>query len=261
MEYVEVAAYTKGVQEWIDGPIRDEPGSTLPLLIRGARMVVRARALRGIGRAYPTPPGDRSMWHERIRVAEDSLREVVARDPANAEAWHYLMILGRAQELPVEELWRRFHRLIEIYPAHLYGHRQMIYGLTDKWSGGTAAMFDFVRARAAACPGTHLPVLISMAHYEHHWDNGRDEWLKRDEVAEELINAAYASLWHDDYEISLLTPIVWNHFAYTLTYARHFKPAWHIFEAIGEDWVTRQPWDEVRWFLQAREYAAENLDY
>ncbi|MFD0595438.1 hypothetical protein ACFQZ4_26440 [Catellatospora coxensis] len=37
--YVEIAAKTPGVQEWIEGPIRDEPGTLWPLLLRGAHAV------------------------------------------------------------------------------------------------------------------------------------------------------------------------------------------------------------------------------
>jgi hypothetical protein len=261
MEYVSVAAHTEGVQEWIEGPIRDEPDSTLPLLIRGARAVSWAWDARGGGLGDTIPPDVVRVWFARLQLAEDCLAEVVERDPGNAEAWHYLVTLGRARQLPLEERWRRFHRLIEINPAHLYGHTQMLNNLMAKWSGSTEAMFDFARSRAAACPGTHVPVLIAQAHIEHRWRTGGREWLERDEVAAELHAAAHQSFWHDGYENSLVTPIVWNNFAYTLTYARHFKPAWNIYEAIGEDWVTNQPWGGVKWFLKGRAYAAENLDY
>ena len=83
MEYVRVAAHTKGVQEWIDGPIRDEPGSTLPLLIRGARAIAWAWDARGEGAADTVPPDVWRVWFDRLAIAEESLAEVLHRDPAD----------------------------------------------------------------------------------------------------------------------------------------------------------------------------------
>lgn len=51
MYYLEVAATTEDVQEWIHEAIRDEPESTLPLLVRGARTINWAWQARGSGTA------------------------------------------------------------------------------------------------------------------------------------------------------------------------------------------------------------------
>ncbi|MEU7904980.1 hypothetical protein [Actinoplanes sp. NPDC049118] len=261
MYYVEVASDVKGLEEWITEPIRAEPGSTLPLLLRGARAVSWAWEARGSGTADTVGQDAWKVWFQRLKLAENCLDEVVDRDPGNAEAWHYLITLARARQLPIDEHWRRFNKLIEIDPSHLFGHEQMLNNLMPKWSGSNEAMFDFARTRAAACPGTHVPVLIAKAHIEYHWKNGREEYLERDEVADEINAAAYESVWHDDYETSLLTPVLWNDFAYTLTYGRYFKQAWHLYESIEDDWVRQWPWGGVKWFLKAREHARENQDY
>lgn len=201
------------------------------------------------------------MWFQRLRLAEDCLDEVLDRDPKCAEAWHQKIILGRARQLPMEERWRRFNKLIELDPHHLFGHEQMLENLMPKWSGSTEAMFDFARTRAAACPATHIPVLVAQAHLEHRWsEENEGDYLRRKDIAGEIYAAAHASFWHDDYPVSLLTPVLWNQFAYALTRGRYFREACHIYDSIGDDWVRLHPWRSVERFLELREWAREEAD-
>ncbi|WP_155369080.1 hypothetical protein [Catellatospora vulcania] len=256
--YVEIAADTPGVQEWIEGPIRDEPRTVWPLLVRGAHAVHWAWEARGGGTADTVSRDAWKVWFKRLVIAEDCLDEVVSIDPGCVEAWHYLITLSRARQLPSEERWRRFEGLVAADRHHLFGHEQMLHGLMAKWSGSDEKMFDFARTRAAANPGTLIPVLVSMAHLEyarrHHSDNLRD-YFDRDEVGEELVAAAYASVWHDDRSATLLEPVAWNHFAMTLTLADHLEAARPLYEAIGEDWLRPGPWNSTERFLRLRKYA------
>ncbi|GAA1604440.1 hypothetical protein [Actinoplanes couchii] len=261
--YVTVAAGCASVEEWIDGPVRAEPGSTLPLLIRGARYVSWAWEARGSGGSDTVSEDAWSVWFNRLRKAEDCLDEVVERDPGSAEAWRYLITLGRARQLPKEELRRRFDGLIAADPTHYSGHRQMLEGLMRKWSGSAEEMFDFARTRSAACPGTHIPVLVPLAHIEHaQGRNGTElqEYLQQDEVIDEIWDASQQSVFHADYQESLLTPIVWNTFAYTLALGGQINQAGNILDVIGEDWITRAPWNSMSTFVKIRDHVTASRD-
>lgn len=258
---MEIAAKTPGVQEWIEGPIRDEPGTLWPLLLRGAHAVRWAWEARGGGTADTVSPDAWKVWFKRLVLAENCLDEAVELDPGCADAWHHLIILGRARQLPVAELWRRFDGLLAADPHHLFGHESMLNGLMAKWSGSDEEMFDFARTRAAANPGTLIPLLVAQAHLEyarnHHADNLR-VYFHRDEVGDELVAAAFASVWHDDRSATLLEPIAWNWFAMTLTLADHLEAARPLYDAIGEDWVRPSPWRNTERFLRLRKYARDD---
>ena len=91
-------------------------------------------------------------------------------------------------------------------------------------------------------------------------DPGGNEYLRRTEVAGEIYAAAHNSLWHDDYQASLLSPMVWNHFAYRLTVGRYFREACGIYDLIGDDWVRTVPWRSVERFVELRDRARDEAD-
>ncbi|WP_052720301.1 MULTISPECIES: hypothetical protein [Actinoplanes] len=257
MFYCRIAGETPGLEEWIDAPCHTDE-STLPLLIRGARYIYWAWEARGSAVSAEVAASAWPTWFERLDHAAKDLTEVLRRDPGDADALQYMIMLSRARQKGLDESQRWFDQLLDVAPTHLYGHTAMLNALMPKWQGSTELMFAFARKRAAAHPGTHLPVLVAKAHIEHHWTNGRERWLERDEVGEELHQAAHASVFHDDYVNTLMTPVPWNDFAYTLSNALYFSASWSLYEVIGEDWVTTQPWGSVRNFLREREYAARN---
>ncbi|GAB2570865.1 hypothetical protein Aab01nite_05420 [Paractinoplanes abujensis] len=260
MYYVQTAMGVDGVEQWIPEVIRQDPDDPLPRLVRGVRAIAWAWDVRGDGTADTVSREAWPVFFQRLALAEDSLDEALDRDPYLAEAWHYKIVLGRARQLPAEEEWRRFHRLIELDPSHYFGHKAMHEGLLPKWGGTWEGVFRFARQRTAACPGTHVPHLISMAHLDARWVDGHggDAYLKRDEVSAEILEAAYQSVWHDDHETTILTPNLWNSFAYTLTFGRYFKQACNLYDAIGDDFV-RLPllWRGTDRFAELRAWARE----
>jgi hypothetical protein len=274
--YVRVAAATSGIEKWISGSIREEPGSALPLLIKAAHIVTWAWDLPGAGsRADSAEAGteeERAAWTARFRQADDLLDEVLELDPANADAWAYKLEVSRALRMPQVERWRRFERLIEIAPDHWGGHEEMLFCLLPAWGGSNEAMFDFARTRARARPGTHLPVLVVLAHLERLTEVNRLQdpenkqpnvdhtYLEQDKVTDEIWEAAQLSVWHDDYSPTLLTPTVWNNFAYALYVGDQYNGAWSMFESIGDDWITRSPWDDMKYFLTCRNTTRERKE-
>ncbi|GLW32533.1 hypothetical protein [Actinoplanes regularis] len=260
MFYMWCVSGADGLQEWIPDVIRAEPDSTLPLLARGAHAISWAWEARGSGTSSTVGEDQWKVWFQRLKLAENCLDEVIDRDPKCAEAWHYLIVLGRARQLPMEERWRRFNRLIEIDPTHLLGHQQMLENVMAKWSGSTEAMFDFARTRAAACPGTNIPLLVAQAHREQRRVEGSDKYLRRADVAGEIYAAAHNSFWHADYQRSLMTPMVWNQFAHALTVGRYFREACGVYDLIGDDWINSTPWRTTERFVTMRDRARDKAD-
>jgi hypothetical protein len=232
------AAGTSGVQQWIEGAIRDDPQSIYPLLVRGAHAVLWAWEARGTGRSGTVGEEQWKIWFARLKLAENCLDEVLERDPACAEAWHYLVILGRARQLSFDERWLRFDHLIALEPTHSMGHVQMLNNVMAKWSGSDEQMFAFARDRAARYPGTALPGLIVAAHLEHRFANGGNEYLERQEIGDELVEAGRQSIWHPDFRQTATTPLLWNRFAHAFARADRFAEAAWCFERIGDHLVT-----------------------
>jgi hypothetical protein len=259
--HIVIAANTPGVEEWIDTAIARDPQSILPLLVRGARFVYWAWEARGTGLANTVGQDTWKVWFNRLKQAEDSLDEVVERDSRCVEGWHWLIVLGRARQVDSEERWRRFNGLIAVDPFHFPGNSQMLEGLKKKWSGSHEEMFSFARERAAAAPGTMLPVLVAEAHLEYRFDNGGNEYMERPDVGDELVAVAHQSLWHPNYQRTVLTPVLLNNFAYAFAMADRFAEAERCFAEIGDDLVTDGPWpgSNGSGFLRLRAYVRHNL--
>jgi hypothetical protein len=191
---------------------------------------------------------------------------VVAREPGNAEAWHWLIVLGRARQVSKEERWRRYAGLVAADPTNYYGHVQMLEGLMAKWSGSAAEMFDFARHTAQAHAGTHLPVLVVHAHLEHRWNSDDDDdYMERPEVGEEIVAAAQASIWHPSYRPSLFTTLLLNTFAFALAKADRYVEAERCFADLGDHRVYPRPWTgdggPAKSFLHWRRYVIESLQH
>lgn len=269
--YLSVAAGTYGIEKWITaaGAGRD---STLTLLIRGAALLISAGELRRDGHSAPVTVAAAELWDRWVNQAARYIDEVLVREPGWADAWAWSIALSRALGLPLQERLRRFQRLIEIEPAHWYGHEQMLIALAPKWGGTSEAMFGFARERATSCPGTHVPTLVALAHREHnaHLSYVREPdnpdrslemtYYDPEAVTDDIWDAAQLSFWHDDYQTTLLTPIVWNNFAYSFAWGDLHKSAAVLFESIGDDWITRSPWGDIDFFLKSRGYTHDNLD-
>src|SRR5688500_13843108 len=84
---LDIAAKVPGVQDWIEGPVRDDPGSVLPRLVQGAHAVRWAWEARGSGKSETVSEQQWKVWFRRLKLAEDCLDEVVAKDPKCLEAW------------------------------------------------------------------------------------------------------------------------------------------------------------------------------
>lgn len=261
--YLDIAAESPGVRDWIDDVIRAHPDETLPLLVRGVNFIDWAWELRGSGYSNTVAEDKWATIRKRLKLAEDSFDEAVALDPKCVDALEWLIVLANSRSLGQAEKWRRFEALIAVAPAHPAGHSAMLQAVAPKWGGSIEEMFRYARERAATGPGTSLPSLIAKAHLEE-WlrrDDG-NEYMERPEVGEELAHAAAQSIWHLDFDGDSVG--LHNTFGYAFALADRFAEAERCFALIGDDHVTRQPWsyggrpEEV--YPRMRDYVRSRLD-
>ncbi|GAA1638068.1 tetratricopeptide repeat protein [Actinoplanes couchii] len=263
---MEAACAVDGVQDWIKEWTAAEPDSTLPVLVRGCHAVSWAWEARGAQRAQYTSGEQFREFARRLKLAENLLDEVVARDPDDVTAWTWLVVSARGRQVGREEAQARFGEVVKRHPLHVVAHEQYLQFLCAKWSGSHDLMFDFARKATAAAPnGSWLPELIAVAHLEK-WlslPSGEDAaWIKQPEVREEIVAAASKSYLHPDFRTGPgWVPRVAT-FALTCEFVEAFEAAGHAHDLLG-DLASEWPWqycdnDPVAAFVRGREYVHEN---
>ncbi|MDG4833449.1 hypothetical protein O7627_29690 [Solwaraspora sp. WMMD1047] len=242
---VREAAFTTGVQEWVDDWVAAEPRSTLPLLVKGAHAISWAWEARGSGRANTVGEAAYKIFFKRLKVAEDCLDDVTDRDSDSATAWAFLVVLGRARQLGIDETRRRFDKVRRRHPWHVEAHEQMLQQLCRKWGGSHELMHGFAAETLAAMPaGSLLGQLTPAAHLEHWLDlpEGEDEgYLTTAEVRADLNAAADRSVRHPDFVRRAHWPTVHNSFAMAFSLNGDWSAAREQFDVIG-DLMTEWPW-------------------
>jgi len=264
--YVYQTASVSGPQSWMDEWVAAEPRSTLPLLVKGAHAIQWAWEARGGGRASTVSSEAFKVFFKRLKLAEDCLDDVTERDTDSATAWSFLVILGRARELGIEETRRRFEEARKRHPWHVEAHEQMLQQLCRKWGGSHEQMHRFAAETLDAMPtGSPLGQLTAAAHMEHWLElpAGEDEeYLRSDEVTAQLYTAANRSVLHPDYVRRPRWPTMHNAFAMAFAYSGEIHTAGVLFDEIG-DLVTAWPWQyngrPVEAFLRSRNHVFGEL--
>lgn len=243
--YLSVCADVDGVQDWIGDVVAAEPHSTLPLLVQGCHAVYWAWEARGAARAADTSEEQFRAFRRRLRLAEDCLDEVVARDPDDTTAWTFLVTSARGRQVDREEAMHRFTQVVRRHPTHQIAHQQMLQFLCRKWFGSHEEMFDFARTAAKSAPGgSLLPELIAVAHIEYWLDlpsEQKDPYIMSPQVRAELRAAAEQSIWHPAYRHRPGWPSKFNTFALAFSFAEDYPAAAAVFDVIGDN-VTEWPW-------------------
>lgn len=238
-----VASGVTGTEEWLPDVVRADLRDTTAQLLYGARVVRWAWEARTGLRAKHVTQDQFAVFHERLRLAEDCLQDVVRREPANAAAWQEMLAVSRGLQLGLDETRRRFDEVVRHCPGHLRAHRQLLQQLCLKWGGSHKLMHDFAReASAAAAPGSPLGVLIVEAYLEEWLDEGRkDDLFPRPKTRRELRAAADRSVLHPEYRQRPGWPVVHNTFAMAFSLSGDLNLAAEQFGIIG-DLVTDAPW-------------------
>jgi hypothetical protein len=243
---MEAAAQIDGIQDWIGDWIAAEPESTLPVLVRGCSGVAWAWRARGAAGAKYTKEEQFREFFRRLKIAENALDEVVARDPAEVTAWTWLVTSARGRQVDPQEAQRRFDAVVERCPHHVLAHEQRLQYLCAKWFGSDDQMFDFARTATAAAPkGSLLPVLVAHAHLEK-WlalSVGDDKaHLTNPAVRAELLAAAEQSILHPEFTPRGNWTRRANFFAMSLHLAGEHDAAARVFDLLG-DQPSERPWD------------------
>jgi hypothetical protein len=252
--YVNICADVDGVQDWIGEKIAAEPGSTLPLLIQGARNIAWAWEARTAARARLVSREQFELFYRRLKTAEDCLDEVIERNPDDVTARALLLTTGRGRHVDRTEQQQRLGEVIRRHPLHWYAHRQMLQYLCKKWYGSHNEMFEFARTAAAKAPdGSPLPTLVAEAHIERWLEDLSAEdtdseaalhYLQRSDVLAELNAAADRSVRHPDYVRRPGWPGPHNTFAFCFVFAEDWPAADEQFRAIG-NLVAASPWERL----------------
>lgn len=241
---IDVGSAVRGCEEWLPDVVRADLRDTLPLLLYGARTVRWAWDARTDALARDVSRDRFAVFHERLRVAEDCLQDVVRRRPDDTTAWYRLLTVARGLELGRDEARRRFERVVERQPHHAGAHREMLQQLCAKWGGSHELMHAFAEESVAAAPvGNPLGHLVAQAHLEQwvHLGSTSGAYFRASQVAASVNAAADRSVRHPGYRRGPGWPMVHNPFAMVFSVAGDQAAAAEQFRVIG-DLATRMPW-------------------
>ncbi|MDG4824652.1 DUF4034 domain-containing protein [Asanoa sp. WMMD1127] len=262
---LEIAGDVDGVQDWIGEWAQAEPGSTLPLLVRGSHAVYWAWAARGAQGADRTKDEQFRAFFRRLRIAEDLLDEVVARDPDEVAGWTWLVMSSRGRQVAAEEAQARFDEVVKRHPGHVVAHEHRLQYLCAKWFGSHEQMFALAREATAQAPdGSLLPELVVIAHLEKWLSLPRgedDAYLRSPEVRAEILAAAQRSVLHPAFTPDFGWVPRTNAFAMGLRMAGELDAAARVFDLLGDQvggWTWRYLGDPVKAFTEARKAAYAN---
>jgi hypothetical protein len=259
-----IAAGVDGVQEWVGEWQAAEPGSTLPLLFKGCHGVFWAWEARGsAGSEHTKEEQFREFWR-RLRIAENALDDVVARDPDDVTARAWLVTSARGRQVDATEARLRFDEVVKRHPGHVVAHEQMLQYLCAKWFGSEEQMFEFARsATAAAPPASLVPNILAAAHLEKYLSVNSAEHMETDAVRAELLAAAEKSVLHPSFRPRFGWQSRGNTFAMALAWADLHDAAARVFDLLG-DQPTEWPWqyrnggDPVSVFTDYRDISYAN---
>jgi hypothetical protein len=245
--YVSLSSRTKGLQAWVGEWADAEPGSYLPMLVRGAHAIEWAWLARGTALAKDTSVAQFRIFERRLRMAHEYLTEAIARNAHDPTAWAELITCGVGMGLGVEEARHRYREAVARHRWHLGAHAGLFMQLCLKWGGSDELMHRFAEETAASAPpDTGLAVLVADAHIER-WlyinraADGR-EHLRRPETRADLHAAADRSVRHPAYRRRLGWQRDHNTLAMPFWIAHEYDAAAEMFDALG-DQVTTWPWN------------------
>lgn len=258
---VDVAAEVPGRPEWLDVWVHERPGSSIPLLVRGAHGVRWAWRARGGGMADTVDARAWDVFFGRLNAAERDLLEAARLAPADPVPWTSLVTSGRGLQISLEELCLRFDQATARERWLPYAHDQMLQGLCAKWAGTSELMFHFASDTTAEAPeGASVHKVVAVAHLEEWLYVGHPSGYFRDpSVVGELVAAADRSVFSPLFGAEKQAASARHAFALVFHLAGDHARAGRLFAGIG-DAIADFPWsylgDPVAAFTRARAAAA-----
>jgi hypothetical protein len=175
------------------------------------------------------------------------------RDPRDALPWAYLLITGRALEVGVDELRRRYEEGRARAPESWQVPWLMLEALTEKWSGSHDLMFQFAREVSSAAPaGSGLHALVAEAHFQR-WlyfrmedppeREGELSYYRAPDVQEDLRGAWARGPGSPAFRPGRFAPNQRALFAFAFTLGGDDAAARAVFDQLNR--VTSDPWRHV----------------
>ncbi|TNM38413.1 hypothetical protein FHP29_14220 [Nocardioides albidus] len=201
-----LAAWTVVETDGAEALLTAQPRTQLTRTLAAALRIQEAWQIRGSGRASTVSDEQWVGFRAKLVAAERELMELAAIDPRDGLVAYLRLTSGRGLGLGLSEAQRRYARLAAICPDYISAQMAHLQTLAPKWSGSTELMFEFARtAVKEGRPGSSAGRLVALAHLEHWLDLGDEggSYVEREEVQQELVAAADASVFHPAYEPGL----------------------------------------------------------
>ncbi|MGW8888292.1 hypothetical protein [Streptomyces sp. NPDC055749] len=232
-------------ERFLEQVVAEQPGSALARTLLAGRYIITGWDIRSSARAKDVSRDQFRQFHDWLRRAEQLLIDVCAEHPTYAMAWATRLITARGLQLGQSEAQRRYDRLAEHHPHHIYGQILLLQQLCPKWGGSWEEAHGFARAcLESAPPGSHAGRLVAEAHLEHWLDDAEDghsNYLRSAEVRDELLAAAALSVQHPDYRPGFHWVGDHNEFAGALSMGGHHREAAPFFRTLGNK-ASESPW-------------------
>ncbi|MFJ8765958.1 hypothetical protein [Streptomyces clavifer] len=249
-------------ERFLERAVAENPGSPLARTLLAVRYVYVGWDIRSSYRAEHVSRDQFQEFHAWLRRAEGLLIDVCAEYPTYALAWAARLNTARGLELGGSEVRRRYERLAEHHPHHIYAQTSLLQQLCPKWGGSWEEAFEFARGCLRSAPaGSPAGRLVAEAHLERWLDDSGDNhstYLRSAEVRDEIMAAADASVKHPDYRPGFHWVGDHNDFAGALSLGGHHREAAPFFRTLG-DRATESPWgyagDKRVQFLKHRKTA------
>lgn len=237
-----------GRPEWVDEWVAAKPGSSLPMLFRGAHGINWAWEARGNARAKYVKEDAWPLFHGRLVEADRDLAKAAALDDRDPAPHALSGIVARGLSLGQAEVKRRFEQAHSRQPLYAQACTMALQGLARKWGGSHEAMFQFARWASAQAPEGHSAhKLIALAHIEMWLDAEQGEpqrtYFLAESVKQEVMAAARRSILSPNY-FRNGTALSWyerNVFAFCFRLMRDYDAQLEQMRLIGP-YVTDEPW-------------------
>jgi hypothetical protein len=245
--YVVELARISGRPEWVGEWVAAKPGSSLPLLFRGAHGMNWAWEARGGKRAQYVQEDAWPLFHSRLVEADQDLAKAAALDDRDPAPHAMSTTTARGLSLGQTEIKRRFELAHSRQPLYGPACTQALQGFARKWGGSHDAMFGFARWASGQAPDGHsVHKLIALAHIEMWMDaeqGVQPTYFQAEQVKQEIMGAARRSVLSPNYyrNGTVLSWLERNIFAFCFRHMRDYGAQLEQMRLIGP-YVTEEPW-------------------
>jgi hypothetical protein len=244
--------WTVGTIGGMDAILREasiaDPSSTLALVLLASQHIEEGWRARTNYRIKYVSRKRLAAFHDHLRIAEQILIDVTAREPDNLAAWTLRLTTGRGLELGQSEARRRYDQTAKNDPHHLAAQVTLLQQLCPKWGGSFDAMLAFARERSFASPEGSLNAALIVEGHLERWvelsGKASNAYLRDPAVRDEVARAAAHSVLHPAFRPAYNWVSAHSTFALYHSLAGDYSAAAVHFRAMGP-YAVIEPWTYV----------------